>query len=72
MSIFEKSKAKRITARKEDIRNIVVNAINDMSTVISATLGPGGRPVIIERDGLSPLITKDGVTVAKALGECRG
>src|SRR5690606_4955545 len=32
------------------------------------TLGPGGRPVLIERDGLSPLITKDGVTVAKSLG----
>lgn len=68
MAIFEKSKAKRITAKKEDIRKIVINSINDMATIISATLGPGGRPVIIERDGLSPLITKDGVTVAKSLG----
>jgi chaperonin GroEL len=39
-----------------------------MATVVGATLGPGGRPVLIERDGLSPLITKDGVTVAKSLG----
>jgi len=39
-----------------------------MATIVGATLGPGGNPVLIERDGLSPLITKDGVTVAKSLG----
>ena len=68
MSIHEKSKAKKITARKEDIHRIVNETLDQMATIISATLGPGGRPVLIERDNLSPLVTKDGVTVAKALG----
>jgi chaperonin GroEL len=68
MSLYEKSKAKNITVKKEDVRRIVHKTINDMATIVGATLGPGGNPVLIERDTLSPLITKDGVTVAKSLG----
>ena len=66
--IYEKSKAKNITADRQKIKKIVQDTIMLMSDSVGATLGPGGRPVIIERDNLSPLITKDGVTVAKSLG----
>lgn len=66
--IYERSKAKKIIVKKETVKDIVQNTIDDMATIVGATLGPGGKPVLIERDGLSPLITKDGVTVAKALG----
>ena len=66
--LYQKSKAKQIISDKNILKDIVVNAIHDMATIVGATLGPGGRPVLIERDGLSPLITKDGVTVAKSLG----
>lgn len=66
--IYEKSKAKNITADKGKIKEVVHGTIDKMATIVGATLGPGGRPVLIERDSLSPLITKDGVTVAKALG----
>lgn len=66
--IYEKSKAKNITADKSKIKEVVHGTIDQMATIVGATLGPGGRPVLIERDSLSPLITKDGVTVAKALG----
>lgn len=68
MSLYEKSKAKNITADKQTIKQIVHQTIDKMATIVGATLGPGGRPVLIERDTLSPLITKDGVTVAKSLG----
>lgn len=68
MSLYEKSKAKRITVKKDEVRRIVHSTIDDMAAIVGATLGPGGNPVLIERDGLSPLITKDGVTVAKSLG----
>ena len=68
MSIYEKSKAKSIIHNRDDIRKIVSDTLERMSTVVGSTLGPGGRVVIIERDSLSPLITKDGVTVAKSLG----
>lgn len=66
--IYEKSKAKSINADRTKIRKVVSETIEDMAAIVGATLGPGGRPVIIERDGLAPLVTKDGVTVAKALG----
>ena len=68
MSLYEKSKAKSITHDRAQIRKITQDTIQSMATIVGATLGPGGRVVIIERDNLSPLITKDGVTVAKALG----
>jgi chaperonin GroEL len=66
--IYQKSKAKDIISDKERLVKTVAETINRMATIVGATLGPGGRPVLIERDGLSPLITKDGVTVAKSLG----
>src|SRR5208282_768067 len=66
--IYEKSKAKSITADRAKIRKIVSDTITEMAEIVGATLGPGGRPVILERDGMSPLVTKDGVTVAKTLG----
>lgn len=66
--LYQKSKAKIIIADRVQIKKIVEEAIDRMATVVGATLGPGGRPVIIERSDLAPLITKDGVTVAKHLG----
>lgn len=68
MSLYEKSKAKNITHNREDIKRITNDTIQKMASIVGSTLGPGGRVVILERDNLSPLITKDGVTVAKHLG----
>lgn len=66
--LYEKSKAKAIIADKVKLKEIVTTTLHDMATIVGSTLGPGGRGVLIERDGLSPLVTKDGVTVAKSLG----
>ena len=66
--LYEKSKAKDIIADKDKLNNIVGETIDKMATIVGSTLGPGGRAVLIERDGMPPLATKDGVTVAKSLG----
>ena len=66
--LYQKSKAKEIISDKGVINDIVCKTIEDMATIVKSTLGPGGRGVLIERDGQSPLVTKDGVTVAKSLG----
>jgi len=66
--LYEKSKAKDIIADKEKLNGIVSETIDKMATIVGSTLGPGGRSVLIERDGMPPLATKDGVTVARALG----
>lgn len=66
--MFQKTKAKTIISDQKKIEAIVLETMNTMATIVGATLGPGGRPVLIERDGLSVLVTKDGVTVARSLG----
>jgi len=68
MSMYEKTAAKDIVADKDSIREIVSTTMRDVANIVGASLGPGGRPVLIERDPLSPLITKDGVTIARHLG----
>lgn len=68
MSLYEKSSAKAVTTDKAKIKQIIHDTMDKMATIVGASLGPAGRPVLIERDGLSPLITKDGVTIAKSLG----
>lgn len=66
--LYSKSKAKDILVDKDAIKTVVADTIDKMAAIVGATLGPGGRGVLIERDGLAPIVTKDGVTVAKSLG----
>lgn len=68
MSLYEKSKAKDIIFDRKILSDVVGKTLDKMATVVGATLGPGGRPVLIEREGQPPLATKDGVTVARYLG----
>jgi len=65
---YQKSKAKDIVTDPSTISSVVADTVDRMAKIVGSTLGPGGRKVIIEREGLSPLATKDGVTVAKSLG----
>ena len=51
----------------EDARKKLFEGVRKLSLAVSTTLGPRGRNVIINRNFGSPLITKDGVTVAKEI-----
>jgi len=66
--LYVKSKTKDIISSSNDLEKIVLETISKIAEIAGRTLGPGGRPVLIEREGLPPLVTKDGVTVVKALG----
>ena len=48
-------------------RQSLVAGVNKLANAVKATLGPKGRNVIIEKKFGSPLVTKDGVTVAKEI-----
>jgi chaperonin GroEL len=50
-----------------DARDKVRSGVNQLASAVQATLGPCGRNVMIERENGSPVITKDGVTVAKEI-----
>eukprot|EP00669_Euglena_mutabilis_P006239 TRINITY_DN1924_c0_g1_i2.p1 TRINITY_DN1924_c0_g1~~TRINITY_DN1924_c0_g1_i2.p1 ORF type:complete len:420 (+),score=88.97 TRINITY_DN1924_c0_g1_i2:116-1261(+) len=45
----------------------MLEGVNRLSKAVSVTLGPKGRNVVIEQPFGAPKITKDGVTVAKAI-----
>ena len=48
-------------------RNKMLDGVNTLANAVKATLGPKGRNVLIERSFGAPLITKDGVSVAKEI-----
>src|ERR671934_74137 len=58
--------AKEIVFDQEG-RNAILKGVNTLADAVKVTLGPKGRNVVIEKSFGSPLITKDGVTVAKEI-----
>lgn len=65
-----KSVAKRVVLPGPELDAVVLATMKRISDVVGATLGPGGRPVLIERQeyGMPGMVTKDGVTVFRSLG----
>ena len=45
----------------------LVNGVNTLANAVRVTLGPKGRNVVIQKSYGGPIITKDGVTVAKEI-----
>src|SRR5258707_6714546 len=45
----------------------IIRGVNTLANAVKVTLGPKGRNVIIEKSFGSPVVTKDGVTVAKEI-----
>ncbi|MFQ5738570.1 MAG: chaperonin GroEL [Acidobacteriota bacterium] len=58
--------AKEIT-HGEQARRALLNGVNRLANAVKVTLGPKGRNVVLEKKFGSPVITKDGVTVAKEI-----
>jgi len=51
----------------QEARNAILEGVNILADVVKVTLGPKGRNVVIEKSFGSPVVTKDGVTVAKEI-----
>jgi chaperonin GroEL len=51
----------------EQSRQALLRGVNQLADAVKITLGPKGRNVILDKKFGSPLITKDGVTVAKEI-----
>ncbi|MBI4390247.1 MAG: chaperonin GroEL, partial [Nitrospinae bacterium] len=51
----------------EQARHKILSGVNQLADTVKLTLGPKGRNVVIDKKFGSPLITKDGVTVAKEI-----
>lgn len=51
----------------EDARKALMNGVNKLADTVKITLGPKGRNVVLDKKFGSPLITNDGVTIAKEI-----
>jgi chaperonin GroEL len=58
--------AKQITYGDES-RQAILRGVNRLADAVKVTLGPKGRNVVLDKKFGSPVITKDGVTVAKEI-----
>ncbi|MGZ3775787.1 MAG: TCP-1/cpn60 chaperonin family protein, partial [Bdellovibrio sp.] len=57
----------KVLTFSEDARSHILKGVNTLANAVKVTLGPKGRNVVIDKSFGSPLITKDGVTVAKEI-----
>lgn len=48
-------------------RDSIMKGVNKLANAVKVTLGPAGRNVMISTDIGAPIVTKDGVTVARAI-----
>ena len=51
----------------KDARNAMLAGVNTLADAVRVTLGPKGRNVVLEKEFGSPLITNDGVSIAKEI-----
>ncbi len=51
----------------EEARRALERGVNKVADAVKVTLGPRGRNVVLDRKWGNPIITKDGVTVAKEI-----
>ena len=64
---MENNDTKKKLLFHEEARSVLLDGVNQLADAVSVTMGPGGLNVVIEREGMVPILTKDGVTVAKAV-----
>jgi chaperonin GroEL len=59
--------AAKMIAYHQVARARLLNGVNTLADAVKVTLGPRGRNVVLEKSFGSPVITKDGVTVAREI-----
>ncbi|UJA46149.1 chaperonin GroEL [Staphylococcus epidermidis] len=51
----------------EDARQAMLRGVDKLANAVKVTIGPKGRNVVLDKDYTTPLITNDGVTIAKEI-----
>jgi len=59
--------AAKLIQYDEEARKSILKGVNTLADAVKVTLGPKGRNVILDKSFGSPVVTKDGVTVAKEI-----
>ncbi|HCU9523238.1 chaperonin GroEL [Staphylococcus aureus] len=51
----------------EDARQAMLRGVDQLANAVKVTIGPKGRNVVLDKEFIAPLITNDGVTIAKEI-----
>ncbi|HDB7130745.1 TPA: chaperonin GroEL [Staphylococcus aureus] len=51
----------------EDARQAMLRGVDQLANAVKVTIGPKGRNVVLDKECTAPLITNDGVTIAKEI-----
>src|SRR6202167_3979051 len=51
----------------EDARRLLLAGVDQLAEAVKSTLGPKGRNVVLEKITGSPVVTNDGVTIAREI-----
>ena len=57
----------KLIKRGDEARKALEAGVNQLADTVKVTLGPKGRNVVLDKKYGSPLITNDGVTIAKEI-----
>ena len=55
----------KVLSRGNELNTKILDGVNKLADVVASTMGPRGRNVILQEKGKRPIITKDGVSVAR-------
>tara|TARA_A100001515_G_scaffold54953_1_gene43417 strand:+ start:2250 stop:3839 length:1590 start_codon:yes stop_codon:yes gene_type:complete len=58
---------RKVVKFDHEVRESIRQGVDILASAVRTTMGPRGKTVLIERPGQHPIVTKDGVTVAKAI-----
>ena len=64
---MQEDNADKLVIFNDEIREKLLRGVNTLADAVKVTMGPRGRNVIIEQPGRHPILTKDGVTVARSI-----
>ncbi len=57
----------KIIKFSKEARSLLLNGVDTLANVVKVTLGPCGKNIVLDNNLTSPLITNDGVTIAKEI-----
>ncbi len=57
----------KIIVQGDDAKTKLLSGVTKLSNAVKITLGPKGRNVVLDNQNLTPIITNDGVTIAKEI-----
>ena len=55
----------KVYENDHSLHDKIIAGVNKLADNVASTLGPRGRNVLLQEKGKRPIVTKDGVTVAK-------